>query len=101
MSRWKQGDTAPDLIIDCFDDSRNKANLEDAQEVQVLVTKKGVLQWQRVVSGDANGVVTVPLQASDTATPGTYFAKVKVTTEDGRTQHYPPADEYVKFTVTP
>lgn len=100
MSQWKQGDTLPDMTIDCFDDSRNRPDLSDAQEVRVIVSRGGNTVWERVVDGDANGVVTVPLQPSDTATPGTFFVKAKVTTSEGKTQHYPPADRYLTMTVT-
>ena len=100
MSRWKVGDTAPPMVIDCFDASNKRAPLNTASSVKVQVTQRGVLKWERDVTGDANGTVTVPLQASDVATPGTYFVKVFAQWPDGTRQHYPPGDQYMTMTVT-
>lgn len=100
MSIWKQGDTQPPMVIDCFDGSGKKANLSGATTVTVKVTKGGVLQWERATNKPADGVVTVPLQPSDTATPGTYFVKVLAVWPDLSRQHYPPGDQYMTMTVT-
>lgn len=101
MSRWKQGDTHPDMVIYCYDSANTPAHLSDATEVRVLVLRSGVVLWQRVIVGSGDdGVVTVPLQPSDTAAVGTFLVKVKATWADGTFQHYPPAAEYMKMTVT-
>lgn len=102
MSRWKQGDTLPNMVIDCFDDSRSRPDLSDAQEITLLVHKNGALAWQRDVtaSGNASGTVDVELQPADVATPGTYHVKVRVVWADGRRQHYPAADQWLTMTVT-
>lgn len=102
MSQWKQGDTLPDMVIDCFDDGGSRANLDDASLVRVIVSQRGVTKWERdiPVEDRANGSIIVPLQASDTATVGTFFVKVYVEWPNGSRQHYPPADRFVRFTVT-
>lgn len=100
MSRWKQGDTLPPMVIDTFDGAGLRPNLTTATEVKVIVNNRGVLRWQRIVPGTANGVVTVPLLPTDTDTVGTFSVKVKVTWPDGKFQHYPPADEWMTMTVT-
>lgn len=100
MSRWKQGDTKPDMVIECFDGDGRRPDLTTASQVKVTVTQRGVLKWERVVSGTTNGTVTVLLQNSDTATPGTYYVKVYAIWPDGSRQHYPPADDYMTMTVT-
>jgi hypothetical protein len=100
MSQWKQGDTSPPMVMDCFNGNGQRAPLDDATLVKVKVSQKGNPVWERVVTGDANGVVTVPLQTSDTATPGTYYVKVYAEWPDGTKQHYPPADQYMTMTVT-
>lgn len=102
MSRWKQGDTAPPMVIDCYDQSHAPANLDAATVCKVVVRRNGVLAWERDIPPEdrAGGTVTIPLQASDTATVGTYKAKVYAEWSDGSRQHYPPADEYMTFTVT-
>lgn len=97
---WKQGDTQPDLVIDCFDGTGERAPLETATLVKVIVTKAGVLQWERTITGAANGVVVCPLQASDVATVGTFYVKVFAQWADGSHQHYPPGDKYLQFIVT-
>jgi hypothetical protein len=102
MSRWKQGDTAPAMVIDCFDGDGRPAPLPEAALVKIKVTQRGVLKWERnIPSGNrTTGTVTIPLQASDTDTPGTYYAKVYAEWPDGTKQHYPPGDQFVAFTVT-
>lgn len=100
MSQWKQGDTKPDMVIDCFDGSGQRADLTAATLVKVIVTQRGVVQWEREVSGDANGTVVVELTPTDTAVPGTYYVKVYALWADGSRQHYPPADQYMTMTVT-
>ena len=99
MSRWKQGDTLPDMVIDLFDAARARPDLTQATEIRIFVRRNGVPVWDRVVDGDENGVVTVPLQEADVATPGSYHAKIRVLWPEGR-QHYPPADGWLPFTVT-
>ena len=99
MSQWKQGDTLPDMVIQCFDDSRSSPDLSDAT-LTVTVTHRGDVLWEKEVDGDADGVVTVPLTPDDTATVGTFFVKVKAVWPDGKQQHYPPADSFMKMTVT-
>jgi hypothetical protein len=89
------------MVIDCFDSSGVRAALDDASQVKVIVTQRGVLKWERVITAPTpNGTVTVPLQSSDVATVGTYFVKVLAEWPDGSHQHYPPADEYMTMTVT-
>jgi hypothetical protein len=100
MSVWKQGDTLPDMVIDCFDGSGARANLSGAAIAKVIVKKQGVVVWERNTNKPADGVVVVPLQATDTATPGTYRVKVYAEWADGSRQHYPPGDKYVTMTVT-
>lgn len=100
MSEWKQGDTQPDMIIDCFDSNGERAPLETATLVKVIVTQAGVLQWEREIVGATNGTVVVPLQASDVATVGTYYVKVYALWGDGSRQHYPPGDKFLRMTVT-
>lgn len=100
MSIWKQGDTLPDMTVDCFDGVGERADLSGATEVKVLVSRRGVLLWERVTNKPTDGAVVVPLQASDTATPGTYFVKVYAEWPDGNHQHYPPGDKYMTMTVT-
>lgn len=100
MSRWKQGDTKPDMTVDCFEGNGQRAPLQDAATVRVLVSKQGIPVWEREIENASNGVVVVPLQASDVAIPGTYFVKVYAEWPDGSRQHYPPADEYMTMTVT-
>lgn len=100
MSRWKQGDTLPDMLIDCFDASKERVDFTNAVEILVQATKAGVLLWERLVAGDNNGLVTVPLEPTDVASPGMSYIKVKVTWSSGDIQHYPPANDYLKMTVT-
>ena len=100
MSRWKVGDTKPDMVIDCFDGAGKPAPLNTASSVKVQATQRGVLKWERTVTGTAAGTVTVLLQPSDVTTPGTYFIKVFAEWPDGSKQHYPPADQYMTMTVT-
>lgn len=102
MSRWKQGDTAPPMVIDCYDESNVPADLTGAAVCKVVVRRNGALAWERSIplANRSAGTVTIPLQASDTATVGTYKAKVYAEWSDGSRQHYPPADEYMTFTVT-
>lgn len=100
MSRWKKGDTQPDMVIDCFDGDRTRAPLDEADLVKVIAYQRGVKKWERDVTPEAGGIVRMPLQPSDTAVPGTYFIKVYAEWPDGSHQHYPPADEFMKMTVT-
>lgn len=100
MSRWKQGDTKPDLVIDCYDGDGRRPALNTASQVKVIARQRGVVKWERTVTGDANGTIVMPLQSSDTATPGTYYLKVFATWPDGSRQHYPPGDEFMTMTVT-
>lgn len=102
MSRWKKGDTAPPMRIDCFDGDGRSASFTNATLVQVKVTQGGVTRWTRNVppSNRQGNRLTVPLQPSDTATPGTYSVKAYVEWDDGTRQHYPPADQYMEMIVT-
>jgi hypothetical protein len=103
MSRWKQGDTKPDLVIDCFDGNGRRPDLTTATEVKVIVSQRGVAKWEREITDPAhlaNGTVTVLLQEEDVATPGSFFVKVRAVWPDGTRQHYPPADQYLTMTVT-
>jgi hypothetical protein len=101
MSRWKVGDTQPPMIIDCFDGANLRADLSDATLVKVKVTQRGVLKWERTLADrPSDGTLTIPLQASDVATPGTYFVKAYAEWPGGSKQHYPPADDYMTMTVT-
>jgi hypothetical protein len=100
MSKWMQGDTKPDMVIECFDGDGRRPDLTTADLVKVIVTKAGVTLWEREVEGTQDGTVTVALQDSDTATPGTFYVKVYAIWADGSRQHYPPADSYMTMTVT-
>ena len=100
MSKWMQGDTKPDMVIECFDGDGRRPDLTAADLVKVIVSQRGEVKWERTVTGTENGVVTVELQDSDTATAGTYFVKVYAVWPDGSRQHYPPADTYMTMTVT-
>lgn len=101
MSHWKQGDTLPDMVIDCFDDNSRRPDLTQASEVMVICRNaRGEDKFSRVVSGNANGVVTVPLLPSDTDTPGNFNVRVRVTWPSGKRQHYPPGDRAMTMTVT-
>lgn len=100
MSQWKQGDTRPDMVIDCYDADGRKADLSGTSTLKVVVTQRGSLVWERPITDVSDGTVTIPLQPADTATPGTYFVKVFAQWPDGTRQHYPPADEYMHMTVT-
>lgn len=100
MSVWKQGDTQPAMVIDCFDSEGKKANLSSATTVTVKVSKSGVDVWERSANKPADGVVTLPLQSSDVAVPGTYRVKVFAEWPNGSQQHYPPGDQYMTMTVT-
>lgn len=99
MSIWKQGDTLPAMVIDCYDSVGQPANLSGAA-VKVQVSKQGAQIWERSANSPANGVVTLPLQASDTAVPGTYRVKVYAEWPNGSRQHYPPGDKFMTMTVT-
>ena len=101
MSRWKRNDTLPDMVIYCFDDQGRRPDLTVASEVRVITRNRGVPLWEKVVTGDADGKVSVPLTSTDTGTTGTFAAKVKVTWPNGGVQHYPPADQWLTWTVTP
>lgn len=100
MSRWKQGDTIPAIVIDCFDGDGRRPQLNTASEVRLKAWQRGTLVINRLVTGDANGMVTEPIQASDTANPGSFKVKVFAQWPDGSRQHYPPADDYMTMTVT-
>lgn len=100
MSVWKQGDTLPNMVIDCYDSVGARANLSAATVVKVKVSKAGVPVWERATNKPADGIVVVPLQAVDTATPGTYKVKVYAEWASGGKQHYPPGDTYETMTVT-
>lgn len=101
MSRWKQGDTKPDMVIRCFDDAGRPANLSNAATIRVIVVKAGVPQWDReILDRPSDGVVVVPLQPSDVADTGQYRVKIKVVWPDGSIQHYPPADDWMTMLVT-
>jgi hypothetical protein len=101
MSVWKQGDTLPDMVIDCFDGVGAPANLSGASTVTVKVWKMGTLIWERDADNKpADGAVRLSLQASDTNVPGTYRVKVLAVWPDGSRQHYPPGDQYTTMTVT-
>jgi hypothetical protein len=100
MSLWKQGDTSPPMVIDCFNGNGQRAPLDEADLVKVVVSQRGNLIWERTVTGTADGVVTVPLQSGDTDTPGTFYVKAYAEWPDGTRQHYPPGDEYMTMTVT-
>lgn len=100
MSVWKQGDTLPAMTIDCYDSSGQRANLSGATVVKVKVYRQGTLVWERPANKPADGVVTLPLQSSDTAVVGTYRVKVYAEWSDGSRQHYPPAEQYMTMTVT-
>lgn len=100
MSRWKQGDTKPDMVIDCFDGDGRPAPLNTATVLKIIVRHMGALKWERAVTGNAQGQIVMPLQNTDTADPGTYKVKVYAEWPDGKRQHYPPADEYLTMTVT-
>ena len=103
MSRWRVGDTRPNMVIDCFDGTGAKANLSEATEVRLKVWKQGVPYIDKPVNGSSEGVVTVSLLTSPevTAEVGTFKTKVLATWSDGTRQHYPPADQYMTYTVTP
>jgi hypothetical protein len=88
------------MIMDCFDANGQRADLSDATTVTVKVSKSGTLLWERATNKPADGTVVVPLQPSDTATPGTYFVKVYAVWPGNKRQHYPPGSKYMTMTVT-
>lgn len=103
MSIWKQGDTRPAMVMDCFDGAGRLADFDDATLVQVRVSQRGVTQWTRDIPSQqiSRGVVTMPLQDADTATVGTFYVKVYAEWNEGaQRQHYPPGDKYMTMTVT-
>ena len=100
MSRWKQGDTQPHMVIDCFDANGARPRLDLASSLKLMVWNQGELVIDRAVTGTSNGVVDLQLQESDVAVPGTFKAKVFAQWPDGTKQHYPPADQYMTYTIT-
>lgn len=100
MSVWKQGDTLPDMTMDCFDANGMRADLSGATTVTVKVSKSGILLWERAANKPADGTVVLPLQASDTLNPGTFYVKVFAVWPNGKRQHYPPGSKYMTMTVT-
>ena len=96
---WKAGDTAPALRIELTDgDPPVAVALTTATEIRLRTS--GAVTLDRVVTGDANGLITYQWQAGDTDQAGTVRAEVRVTAADGRKQTFPP-DGYLTIVIQP
>lgn len=102
MSRWKQGDTLPNMVIDCYDAAGDRPALDDASLIELKIWKAGIQQTTKTVTNRVSGPgqLSIPLTSQDVAVVATFKAKVRVSWPDGSVQHYPPADDYLSYTVT-
>ena len=86
--RVNQGDTAPSLIADLSGDD-GPTDLSSAMEVRIKGYQSDVLHINRVVTGDAVGMVEMQWQTGDTDVPRPIGFKWEVTWPDGRIQSFP------------
>lgn len=86
----KRHDTAPDLKA-TLTDNGVPVDLTTATLIRMLGQHDTDLNvnFARTVTGNAQGVVTMPWQASDTAVPGLLNVEVECTFPDGKVQTFP------------
>lgn len=96
---WKAGDTAPALRIELTDgDPPVPVDLTTATEIRLRTS--GAVVLDKVVTGDANGLIVYQWQPGDTAKDGKVSLEVRVTAADGRVQTFPP-DGYLTVHIQP
>lgn len=98
MLTMKKGDLLPALSITCTSNG-SAVDLTTADSVTVIGKYEGASAtlFERVVTGDVNGVVTMPWGTGDTDTVGRILISVAVVT-GGKTQHF-PASSYLAVDV--
>lgn len=86
------GDLKPDLTVTCLDGDA-PVDLTTATSVTVVGTIDGSFLFSRSATGtDANGVVTMAWQSTDTDTPGRLAVEVIVTWSGGKPQTFRPSE---------
>lgn len=89
MNRMKQHDTAPPLVA-TLTDAGTPIDLTAATGIKVIGSQAGAVKFSRTVTGSNAGVVQMPWQAADTATPGVINIEVEVTWPgNGGVQSFP------------
>lgn len=84
----KRGDRDPALEATLTDDGA-ALDLTTATSIRAVGHRAGVLVFDRVVTGDANGVVTMSWQEGDTDEIGYILVEFVVTWPSGREQTFP------------
>ena len=88
-----QGDTHPDLVVECKNGDGTVQDLTGATVRFVMWNRSSNAQKLDVVatidSPATNGKARYQLTATDSDTPGVYHARMKVTLSSGRIVHYP------------
>lgn len=95
-----RGATIPILTLICRNEDGKAPDFTEAEEILLTaVLQGGAPWWEREVTGDANGIITMPWQAGDTDTLRTFFLKVKVTWGTNQVQYFPPAEKLLAVQV--
>lgn len=89
MLHIKQHDTAPPVQITVTEWGK-RVDLTRAAQIRLLGTLNGVLVLDRLVTGDAAGVIKYDWQAGETDVTGRMQIEVEVTWLDGHVQTFPP-----------
>ena len=63
-------------------DKNGAVDLSGATIVTVLEGFSGSPSYEISCTGNSSGVVTIPLSATETATPGGYFLRIEITIND-------------------
>jgi hypothetical protein len=90
--RLKQHDLAPPLRA-TITNAGAPVDLTPATGIKVIGSQNGALLFSRSVTGTNQGVVTMPWQSGDTATPGLISVEIEVTWPGSppTPQTYPPS----------
>ena len=84
----KRGDLTPNLSITLTDDDE-PVNLTSATDIRLIGTRRGVVVFDRSLSGSAQGVVTMPWQAGDTDDLGVILVEAEVMWPGDKPQTFP------------
>ena len=85
----KRGDLLPPLEAVLTDDGV-PVDLTSATSIRAVGVRRGVTLFDRAVSGDAQGLVTVDWQAGDTDLLGYFNVEFRVTWPGTLPQTFPP-----------
>ena len=85
-----QDDLMPNVVLD-LTDGGEPIDLTVATAIRVIGVRGTTTVFNRTVAGTAEGVVTMPLQAGDTATIGRIQVEVEVMWPGNKPQTFRPA----------